>query len=314
MVLFFCKEIQLLKLPTTHTPWQHTTLQHTTLQHRPHWRTQAQTTVTIIINMPPIQPIPVHIGCLMHHALGSMLALMECLADAPITPQQQRTNNPPARPGAAAVPAPTGTPYTPNQYPPQPTRTTAAVYDDSPPPPQPGAVPIPPSQQHGAPVTAIPPPPKAGQTATLHEQGQAVTTQPPQMDVNLAAQGYAPTHSTSTTNNTPMKLGLGPTTLNYGLVSPGGGGIAAPSHPAGYQQNSMAQEMSSAARASLDATERRESLTGGFGIGSSATGSLPSVGSGGTKGMWDAVKGWTSTVGQTLAETEKKVWDSVNKS
>lgn len=157
-------------------------------------------------------------------------------------------------------------------------------------------------------MTALPPPPKAGEAATLRE---AVTTQPPQMYISPPAQNHAPTHTTSTTN-TPPKAGLGPTTLNFGAVSPVGGGIAPPSHPPGYQQNVMAQEMSSAARASLDATERRESLAGSFGLSGSGTSALP--GTGGTNGIWDTVKGWGITASQTLAETEKKVWERVNKS
>ena len=206
------------------------------------------------------------------------------------------------------MPAPTGTPYTPNQYQPQPTRTTATLDDAGPPPPQPGAVPIPP-QQHIAPATALPPPPKPGQAAALRE---AVTTQPPQMYMSPPQNNYAPTHTTSTTN-TPTKAGLGPTTLNFGAVSPVGGGIAPPSHPPGYQQNVMAQEMSSTARASLDANERRESLAGAFGLGGSGTSNLP--GAGGSNGsMWDTVKSWGASVGETLAETEKKVWERVNKS
>ncbi|USW48702.1 hypothetical protein Slin15195_G020210 [Septoria linicola] len=256
-------------------------------------------------------PVPVHI-------------------DDPITPQKPADSAPPAtttqqqpaaypaaQPGAAAVPAPTGTPYIQNQYQPQPTRTTTITNNYGPPPPQPGAVPMPPSQQQAAAfVTSLPPPPKAGEAAKLREQiqqQQPVTITPAQMAMSPPEQNYAPTHTTSTT--TPARAGsnAGPTTLNFGAVTPIAGGIAPASHPPGYQQNAMAQEMSSAARASLDATERRESLAGGgvFG-GAGLTGGAGSGGEGGS--VWDTVKGYATAAQKGLIEVEQKAWDRINKS
>lgn len=117
-----------------------------------------------------------------------------------------------------------------------------------------------------------------------------------------------------------------PTTLNLGPVS-----SPAASGPPGYQQNVYAQELSSAQRASLDQQERRESLAGGGlastlglaggGLGNSSgekslggTGGAGFGESGVTAGeMWSSVKGWASAAGDKLAETEKAVWERVNK-
>ncbi|KAM3415748.1 hypothetical protein BST61_g9259 [Cercospora zeina] len=261
-------------------------------------------------------PVPVHI-------------------DAPITPQkpanaatgasktqqQQPPSYLPAQPGAPAVPAPTGAVHTPNRYQPQPTRTTDSTSNHGPPPPQPGAVPVPPSQQQTAPVTSLPPPPKAGEAAKFLEQHQqqqqsspAITTMPPQMAMPAPEQNYAPTHTTNT--QTPTRAGegnSGPTTLNFGAVTPIAGGIAPPSHPPGYQQNTMAQEMSSAARASLDAEEQRQgSFTGVGGVLGGGAGNA-SAGAAGDGSMWDTVKGYANSLSQSAIEAEKKVWESINK-
>ncbi|KAF2160510.1 hypothetical protein M409DRAFT_29131 [Zasmidium cellare ATCC 36951] len=214
------------------------------------------------------------------------------------TTAQQNPPYPPAQPGAAAVPA--ATPYVPNPQPqPTPTRTSASTNNYGPPAPQPGAVPVPPGQQ--APVTAaIPPPPKAGETP---QRAQAPpTTMPPQMGVPPPQSNYTPTKGTM---YSPPET-TGPTTLNFGAV-PAPAPITAGSHPPGYQQNTNAQEMTSAARASLDAEERRGSNFGtnfGLGGGDSTNDTAGNV--------WNAVKGWATTAGKSLAETEKEVWKRIN--
>lgn len=98
----------------------------------------------------------------------------------------------------------------------------------------------------------------------------------------------------------------GPSTVNFGAV-PVPAPIQAGSHPPGYQQNLNAQEMSSAARASLDASERNEGLGQGLGL-SGGDASNDTAGN-----VWNAVKGWATAAGNTLAETEKEVWKRINK-
>lgn len=87
------------------------------------------------------------------------------------------------------------------------------------------------------------------------------------------------------------------TTLNLGRVS---------GPPAGYQQNSFAQEISSGQRASLEQHEQREGYTpaSGFGAGTSANDTAGNV--------WNAVKGWANVAGTKLAETEEEVWKRIN--
>lgn len=216
-------------------------------------------------------------------------------------PQQNSPSYPPARPGAAAVPA--ATPYVPSpQQQPTPTRTTASSNNYGPPPPQPGAVPTPLGQQ--APMTtspSIPPPPKAGEVPQAPP-----TTMPPQMGIPPPSNNYAPTKGTI---YSPAES-TGPTTLNFGAV-PAPAPITAGSHPPGYQQNTNAQEMTSAARASLDATERKESNFGtNLGTNFSLGGGDSTNETAGN--VWNAVKGWATTAGKSLAETEKEVWKRIN--
>lgn len=191
------------------------------------------------------------------------------------------------------MPAPT--PYASNPVPqPQPTRTIP-MQQYNPPAPQPGAVPVPLSQQ--APST-LPPPPKAGEAAAQRQN--SVTTAPPQMSVPRPQQNYAPTHSTDTSTST-MSRG-GPTTINFGAVAPPP--INAGSNPPGYYQNVNAQEMSSTARASLENHERRESLVPNLGLGGDSTNEAAA-------NMWNTVKDWANTAGNTLAGAHEEVWKRI---
>lgn len=216
---------------------------------------------------------------------------------------QQNQPYPAAQPGAAAVPAPT--PHVPNHHPqPTPTRTTP-MSDYSPPAPQPGAVPVPFGQQ-ALTTSPLPPPPKPGEAAA---QKQAQVTQPPsQMMIPPPQSNYAPVHGSSPTSAHSQARG-GPTTLNFG-AAPAPQKIGAGSHPPGYHQNANAQEMSSAARASLEQAERRESsfagLGGGGGLGVGENDTATNV--------WNTVKGWANTAGTNLAAAEKQVWQRINKS
>jgi hypothetical protein len=105
---------------------------------------------------------------------------------------------------------------------------------------------------------------------------------------------YAPTHSTTAG---------GPTTLNFGAAP--APQIQAGSGPPGYQQNVHAQEMSPAARSSLEQEEqRRPSMAANLGLGGDGTNDT---------NVWDTVKGWANAAGTTLAATEKVVWKRINR-
>ncbi|SMQ45814.1 unnamed protein product [Zymoseptoria tritici ST99CH_3D1] len=233
-------------------------------------------------------PVPVHINDPITPSKTNATSASGLPADnsATTTQAQQHSPYPAARPGAPAAPAPT--PYIPQpQALPQPTRTTPAT-DYGPPAPQPGAVPVPPSQQ--APMTAtatstLPPPPKAGE----------VTTMPPQMAIPSPQVNHASTYSTTA---------AGPTTLNFGAAA-APQQIQAGSGPPGYQQNVHAQELTPAARASLEQEQSRPSMATNLGLSDSTNETAGNV--------WNTVKGWASSAGTTLAETEKEVWKRINR-
>lgn len=252
-------------------------------------------------------------------------------SDAPITPTQAKgvtpqtafeptsTTNPPAtttqdsssaypaaQPGAAAVPAPTGTVPT-LRAPPTRTVPSAGQAQNGPPPPQPGAVPTPPTQ---AMSTTNTPPPQAGSTPF---QFPPVTTTPPQMFIPPPPTNAARRHSTQL--STPSSTRTGPTTIPLGVVNlPPSPHVIAES-PGGYVQNAYAQEMSAAQRASLEAQEaaernvRRGSLQHIF-AGARNDGDLPATA--GEDGVWGAVRGWASGVGKKAVELEGSVWKRVN--
>lgn len=263
------------------------------------------TQVHILQTAIAMPPIPVHID--------DPITPQRAQQGAPqaSTTQEQRTpTHPAAQPGAAVGPAPT--PYTPNtRYTPQATRTEALSSNDDPPAPQPGAVPVPPSQQ--APMTAtstIPPPPKAGEAAAQRTAPVTTTAPPPpppppEMAVPSPQQNYAPTHSTYAVP-APSQSSGPTTTINFGAAP--APAPAPASHPPGYQQNTHAQELNAAARANLDQQERRDSnsIAPALGLGGDSTNEA--VGN-----VWNAVKGWGTKVGETLIETDKKFWETVNK-
>lgn len=243
-------------------------------------------------------PIPVHIDDPITPAKpqGVTPQTAEQPATAPqpgiitTTAHSQPSAYPSARPGAAAVPAPT--PYIPNP-PPEPTRTSHQQ-QNGPAPPQPGAVPLPPGQQAAISASStLPAPPKPGEALQQRQAGM-----PSQVSIPPPQQNYAPTHSTT---YAPLPASGGPTTVELGPV-------ASPhepqsQYPPGYHQNVHAQEMSSAQRSSLEDQERRESVFANVG-GDSANETAGN--------MWSTVKGWASAAGGKLAEVEESAWKQIN--
>lgn len=246
-------------------------------------------------------PIPVHIDAPISPSRTKAAPPQAALAASDQATSSDPTSAqayPAARPGAPAAPGPT--PYLSRPQP-APTRTTdpSSAPHDLPPAPQPGAVPQPPTQP--APST-LPPPPHASLPSP------AV---PHQLHIPPPQQNLAPT---ATTDPTPRgRPGPGPTTLDLGPVS---GAAPAPAlHPPGYRQDAYAQELSPAARASLDeqqASEKRTSgIFGGLGDlpGSGGVGGGGALdGGAGAEEVWRKVKGWGSVAGEKAAEVHGEVW------
>jgi len=189
------------------------------------------------------------------------------------------TPYPAARPGAAAMPAPTAAAqsYAPPSI--QPTPTTTSSF---PPTPQPGATPL----------TSIPPPPTAGRAFV---QPAPTTTYPSQMYIPppTAAYGAQPPASSTSTTTTP----------SYPVPLP----ISHLENPVGYTQNKYASDLTpdqrSAQQASLSSSDygRNES-----------TGDTSSLAMD-AQNAWDTAKSWAKKAGETLSEAESEVWKRVNK-
>nr|POE64811.1 hypothetical protein CFP56_79440 [Quercus suber] len=259
-------------------------------------------------------PIPVHIDAPITAQKANAItpqtensAPSVSTGGAAVTTSPSTYTNRAAQPGQAV--GPVTTPAVPHPRL-EPTRTSgdSAQQDLGPPAPQPGAVPV---LTEAPRETILPPPPRPGQQTPFPAPPTQLQTSPPY-------QNLAPTHSTSTNAAQQLPSGMRPTTLNMGPVS---SPIA--SGPPGYQQNAYAQDLSSAQRASLDHQEQRESLARGglantLGLGGrdnrGETDGFQESGAAATAGdMWNSVKGWASVAGERLAETEKAVWERVNK-
>ncbi|QIW95646.1 hypothetical protein AMS68_001164 [Peltaster fructicola] len=231
-------------------------------------------------------PIPVHIESPIAPKTDTAQPVTSQPADPVITtaiPPTSTQSYPAARPGAAAVPAPTSAIPKPQ---PQPTRTyNPAEQAGLPPQPQPG--PVPNAGAFQANVTSIPPPPTASNNAYVPP---SVTTAPAQAQWSAPQQNYAPTHTTDA--STPQR---GPTTINLGPV------VSPAAHPPGYQQDVYAQELTSQQRASLDQQEAREKQEQPFGVLSSQQGET-------AENVWGAVKSWGSKAGEAAAKVHGEAW------
>lgn len=261
-------------------------------------------------------PIPVHIDDPITPAKAQAATPQTADVPTPTTndatttqPANNTSPYPSARPGVAAVAAPTASLPRPQ---PAPTRTTQRTPEqyNGPPPPQPGAVPVPQSQQ--APMTtpsSLPPPPRAG------EAPQPITM-PAQMQIPPPGSNYAPTHSTAGAVPPPSTAyqPSGPTTLNLGPIArqpppqTSQYSSAAETHPPGYQQDPYAAELSSAQRASLEHLESEERR------GSFAAGLLRTDGAASetAESAWGTVKSWATAAGAKVSEAEKEVWKMVD--
>lgn len=254
---------------------------------------------------------------------------------------------PAAKPGAPAVPAPTGSVTAPPRL--SPTRTAqASLPQDNPPPPQPGATPVAPTTSRYSPTTGAaapaPPQPLPGSSAMPMPMPM-----PPQLSIPPPPTNLAPTHSTSHASPTsPMKpqttipLGAVPPPPSSQYAAPAAPGMSlsprhSVEHPHGYVQNPYAAELSAAQRASLEAQENAErrhrsrgSITSLLGVGDSGAaagsefGGSGAGGAGGEGGgggggengagggVWSTVKGFASVAGQKAVEMEEAAWRRVN--
>ncbi|KAF8864139.1 hypothetical protein BDZ45DRAFT_54591 [Acephala macrosclerotiorum] len=214
---------------------------------------------------------------------------------APSTTTASPTSSyPPARPGAAAVPAPTGAAQ---RYAPiQPTPTTKTD-TDSPAAPQPGAMPTPLGS------SSIPPPPKVGQTYHPPQQTAAPTQPiaqpyPPQMSIPPPTSAYGAQMPHSSTTTTTAPLGSYPAS-----IPEAGAQRRSLEHPPGYQQNQYASEMTSdqrraheAANYSSTSQENKETIAGID-----------------TESVWNTARSWLGQAGEKISAAEAEVWRKINK-
>jgi hypothetical protein len=203
-------------------------------------------------------------------------------APAPATTTTSAASSyPPAQPGAAAMPAPTGTfqRYTPLQ----PTPTTTSDRAD-PPPPQPGAIPTTPYQK-------VAPPPKAGERYNPPAQPY-----PPQMAVPPPTSAYGAHPPSSSTSTTTAPTSAYPVPLSFAEQGKPRGSIE---HPPGYHQNTFASELS---RDQRQANESSNSEGRSEGLGSFDSGSA-----------LNTAKQWLSAAGNKLSEAEQEVWRRIGK-
>jgi len=221
---------------------------------------------------------------------------------APATTTASFTSSyPPARPGAAAVPAPTAAAQ---RYAPlQPTSTTR-IDPDEPPAPQPGAVP---RLSNNLPSN-VPPPPRAGEvyhspqkTAAAAPAPQMPQPYPPQMSIpppTTAFGAQPPTSSTSTTTAASSSYPVPLQSAEYGAPR------RSLEHPPGYQQNVYASELTSDQRRAQEASNA--SALGGH-DGYEDVGGLD------PEGVWSTAKKWAQTAGEKISEAETEVWRRINK-
>ncbi|RDL40689.1 uncharacterized protein BP5553_00668 [Venustampulla echinocandica] len=199
---------------------------------------------------------------------------------------------PSARPGAAAVPAPTGG-LPPPQWP-----SNFHGDTEGPPAPQPGAVPTPFSSQHVPP----PPPPKAGEVYhPPHQMAGPPATQsmpqpyPPQMSFappGSAFGGQPPASSMSTSNTASSAYPIS-------LPTDGGGYPQRSAEQAsGYQQNVYASELTNDQRPGNEANNASSS---GKGDGMESD------------SMWNSLGRMAQQAGAKIAAAEADVWRKINK-
>lgn len=215
------------------------------------------------------------------------------IAPNPTSVATATSSYPPAKPGAAAMPAPTAAAqrYAPLQ--PTPTIKT----DTEPPAPQPGAVPTPLNR------STVPPPPKAGET--YQPQRTAAPTQPtaqpfpPQMAYPpTTTYGSQPPKSSTSTTNAPSAPY--PVAISSTEASP----RRSLEHPPGYHQNVYASELTSDQRRAQEAQLANDSS------------SAPDTGSGAgfdSDGVWNTARKWVQQAGEKISEAEAEVWRKINK-
>lgn len=196
---------------------------------------------------------------------------------------------PPARPGVAPGPAPTGAVN------PTPTRTipTASTTSTqlSPPPPQPGATPAAPNiSESGRQKPSVPPPPKAGEVVPLpsHQQHGNLS------DPNQTTRAQPPASVTSAT-------------------IPVGTPVSDLSHPPGYRQNSQASFDDRPADVYSPFQNQSGSGPAVAGSGDGILGTTSgSAGDEGGKGFWGTAGDWARKAGEKMSEGHDEIWRRIN--
>lgn len=210
-------------------------------------------------------------------------------APATTTASASTESYPPARPGAAAVPAPTASAR--SYAPVQPTPTTK-IDQGNPPPPQPGAFPNLPNRSN------LPPPPKAGEYQPS-QQTSTAQAYPPQMFIPPPTTAHGAQPPASTTRTT--------TTASYAYPAPIAGDYGAQKqsfeHPPGYQQNVYA--------ADLTADQRR--VHGNNSTGQNTYNGPEKSKDADSDGVWSATTKWAQTATQKISDVHDGVWEMINK-
>ncbi|TVY73590.1 hypothetical protein LSUE1_G008478 [Lachnellula suecica] len=206
---------------------------------------------------------------------------------------------PPARPGAPAVPAPTG--IAAQRYAPlQPTKTTSSEAE-GPPAPQAGAAPTPFTRN-------LPPPPKAGEI--FHPEQTPAPRQPnsmpypPQMGIpppTTSFGGQPPSSSTYTSNTASSSYPVQIPSTESGAPR------RSIEHPPGYHQNVYASEQTNEQRRAQEANNASDLAARPY---AEKVGAMDSDSS---SSLWNTAKTWLGQTGEKLSEAEAEVWRKINK-
>lgn len=263
-------------------------------------------------------PIPVHTTSpinsnLPSHAAGASPSTAPS-RDAPSTPAENEALpmttassqfSHPARPGAPAVPQPTGTVSGTHNNRFNPTHTTslpsqATRTSNSPPPPQPGAAPS--LYTQPAPKTSASQPPRPLDAPQLTSSA-ALPTPAPSQTIPL------PTHHQPPSVYTPPRS-IPPSSVTSTYPQPQN-----LTHPPGYLQDTHASFTDRPAELTQpygDLTNSSSSRTvGGLSDGDPRLGS--SLGADNENQVLNTAFAWAKAAGKKLSETEEQIWKRINR-
>jgi hypothetical protein len=232
---------------------------------------------------------------------------------------------PAARPGAAAIPVPTGAPRATNAYATRTTPLAPTQPSDIPPLPQAGAVPSP-FIAPATPIThgrrpSIPPPPKAGEIpmpadfyAPHYEQEQETHQSQSQSPYTPQSSRAHPPPQMSAVLSTPTRAIPPASTTSTPATA-----YNDLSHPPGYIQNSRdsfderPDLMQQSPYQNNNQNYGKNSSSNRNGLLGSAGGDLDSTEEGSPIAqIWNTATSWAKSAGEKLKEGEEEVWRRIN--